>query len=145
MQYYCDVVSKKNINNRGFFFTEGTIDADGNITLNEQYAFSTGAINMEKQQYNYSGYYDPWYYGYDDIKVWKIRGATDGVFSTPKSTILGKKSRELRRQRTLGHIHAMLPLKEMARELASHFPRKHPQGNTPMFPPEGEVALIFLT
>ena len=38
----------------------------------------------------------------------------------------------------------MLPLKEMAEELASHFPKKHPQGNTPMFPPEGEVALMFL-
>lgn len=38
----------------------------------------------------------------------------------------------------------MLPLKEMADELASHFPKKNPQGNTPMFPPEGEVALMFL-
>lgn len=91
MQYYCDVVSSKTINNRGFFFTEGTIDADGNITLNEQYAFSTGAINIEKQKYTYSGSYDPWYEGYDKIKVWKIRGATGGVFSTPKSTILGKR------------------------------------------------------
>ena len=44
----------------------------------------------------------------------------------------------------LGRIHAMLPLKEMARELAAHFPKKHPQGNTTMFPPEGEVALMFL-
>ena len=25
-----------------------------------------------------------------------------------------------------------------------HFPKTHPQGNTPMFPPEGEVALMFL-
>ena len=38
----------------------------------------------------------------------------------------------------------MLPLKEMAEELASHFPKKHPQGNKPSFPPEGEVALMFL-
>lgn len=38
----------------------------------------------------------------------------------------------------------MLPLKEMAEELASHFPKKHPQGNKPGFPPEGEVALMFL-
>ena len=38
----------------------------------------------------------------------------------------------------------MLPLKEMAEELASHFPKKHPQGNRPTFPPEGEIALMFL-
>ena len=44
----------------------------------------------------------------------------------------------------LGRIHAMLPLKEMAEELASHFPKKHPQGNRPTFPPEGEIALMFL-
>jgi hypothetical protein len=44
----------------------------------------------------------------------------------------------------LGRIHAMLPLKEMAEELASHFPKKQPQGNKPMFPPEGEIALMFL-
>ena len=44
----------------------------------------------------------------------------------------------------LGRIYAMLPLKEMAKEFASHFPKKNPQGNTPMFPPEGEVALMFL-
>ncbi|MCI5834656.1 MAG: transposase [Prevotella sp.] len=29
----------------------------------------------------------------------------------------------------LGRIHAMLPLKEMTRELAAHFPKKHPQGS----------------
>lgn len=44
----------------------------------------------------------------------------------------------------LGRIHALLPLKEMADELESHFPKKNPQGNTPMFSPEGEVALMFL-
>ena len=44
----------------------------------------------------------------------------------------------------LGRIHAILPLKEMAEELASHFPKKHPQGNKPTFPPEGEIALMFL-
>ena len=32
----------------------------------------------------------------------------------------------------------------MADKIASHFPRKKPQGNKPMFPPEGEVALMFL-
>lgn len=43
----------------------------------------------------------------------------------------------------LGRIHAMLPMKEIAEELASHLPKKHPQGNRPMFPPEGEIALMF--
>lgn len=32
----------------------------------------------------------------------------------------------------------------MAEELASRFPRKHPLGNKPLFPPEGEIALMFL-
>ena len=41
----------------------------------------------------------------------------------------------------LGRIHAQLPLKELAEKIRSHFPKTHPQGNTPMFPPEGEVAL----
>lgn len=44
----------------------------------------------------------------------------------------------------LGRIHAQLPLKELAEKIRSHFPQTHPQGNTPMFPPEGEVALMFL-
>ena len=44
----------------------------------------------------------------------------------------------------LGRIHALLPLKEMEEELAWHFPKKHPQGNKPMFPREGEIALMFL-
>ncbi|MBP3289095.1 MAG: transposase [Muribaculaceae bacterium] len=55
-----------------------------------------------------------------------------------------KKYRESFAVSELGRIHALLPLKEMADELASHFPKKNPQGNTPMFPPEGEVALMFL-
>lgn len=55
-----------------------------------------------------------------------------------------KKYRESFATSELGRIHAQLPLKEMAEELASHFPKKHPQGNTPLFPPEGEVALMFL-
>lgn len=55
-----------------------------------------------------------------------------------------KKYRESFAVSELGRIHALLPLKEMAEELASHFPKKHPQGNTPMFPPEGEIALMFL-
>lgn len=55
-----------------------------------------------------------------------------------------KKFRESLAVSELGRIHAMLPLKEMAEELASHFLKKHPQGNKPLFPPEGEVALMFL-
>ena len=55
-----------------------------------------------------------------------------------------KKFRESFAVSELGRIHAMLPLKEMAEELASHFPKKHPQGNKPLFPPEGELALMFL-
>ena len=41
----------------------------------------------------------------------------------------------------LGRIYAQLPLKEMAEKIRSHFHKKHHQGNTPLFPPEGEVAL----
>ncbi len=40
----------------------------------------------------------------------------------------------------LGRIHAQLPLKE----LADVFPKEHPQGKKHLFPPEGEVALMFL-
>ena len=55
-----------------------------------------------------------------------------------------KKYRESFEISELGRIHAMLPLKEMAEELASHLPKKHPQGKKPMFPAEGEIALMFL-
>ena len=44
----------------------------------------------------------------------------------------------------LGRIYAQLPLKEMAEKIRSHFHKTHHQGNTPLFPPEGEVALMFL-
>lgn len=44
----------------------------------------------------------------------------------------------------LGRIREVLPIKEMAKALSSHFRKKHPQGNKPMFSPEGEVALMFL-
>lgn len=44
----------------------------------------------------------------------------------------------------LGRIHAQLPLKELAEKLADVFPKEHPQGNKHLFPPEGEVALMFL-
>ena len=55
-----------------------------------------------------------------------------------------KKYRESFAVSELGRIRALLPLKEMADELASHFPKKHSRGNTPMFPPDGEVELMFL-
>lgn len=44
----------------------------------------------------------------------------------------------------LGRIHEQLPLRELAAKLYSHISPKHPQGNKPLFPPEGEVALMFL-
>ena len=44
----------------------------------------------------------------------------------------------------IGRIYAQLPLKELAEKIRSHNPKRHPQGNSPMFPPEGEVALMFL-
>ena len=44
----------------------------------------------------------------------------------------------------LGRIHEQLPLSELAAKLYSHSTRKHPQGNKPLFPPEGEIALMFL-
>ncbi len=55
-----------------------------------------------------------------------------------------KKYRESFVVSELGRLHAILPLKEMAEEIALHFPRKHPQGNKPLFPPDGEIALMFL-
>lgn len=55
-----------------------------------------------------------------------------------------KKYRESFAVSELGRIRALLPLKEMADELASHFPKKHSRGNTPMFPPDGEIALMSL-
>ena len=44
----------------------------------------------------------------------------------------------------LGRIYAQLALKELAEKIRTHFPKKHPQGNSPLFPPEGEVALMFI-
>ena len=41
----------------------------------------------------------------------------------------------------LGRIYAQLPLKEMTKKIRSHFHKKHHIGNTPLFPPEGEVVL----
>ncbi len=55
-----------------------------------------------------------------------------------------QKYRESFKTSELGRMHAMLPLKELADAVAKKMPKKHPQGNTPMFPPEGEIALMFL-
>lgn len=44
----------------------------------------------------------------------------------------------------LGRIYRELPLKEMAQAIARRMPARKPQGNKPMFPPEGEIALMFL-
>ena len=43
-----------------------------------------------------------------------------------------------------GRIQQQLPLKEIAAAIAEKMPSKHPQGNKPLFPPEGEIALMFL-
>lgn len=44
----------------------------------------------------------------------------------------------------LGRIRNLLPLCEMASEIAARFPKRNPQGQKSMFPPEGEIALMFL-
>ncbi len=44
----------------------------------------------------------------------------------------------------LGRIHAQLPLKELAREKRSHFPKTHPQGKHAYVPAEERVPLMFL-
>ena len=55
-----------------------------------------------------------------------------------------EKYRESFKSSELGRIYEQLPLRELAAKLYSHTVRKHPQGNNPEFPPEGEVALMFL-
>ncbi len=44
----------------------------------------------------------------------------------------------------LGRIYEQLPLKELASKLHSHLPRKSSKGRKSSFPPEGEIALMFL-
>lgn len=48
------------------------------------------------------------------------------------------------KQSELGRIRTQLPLKELAEKLANVFPKEQPQGKKHLFPPEGEVALMFL-
>lgn len=55
-----------------------------------------------------------------------------------------QKYRESFKISELGRIRSRLPIKELARALSSHLPKKHPQGKKPMFSPKGEVALMFL-
>ena len=54
------------------------------------------------------------------------------------------KYRESFRLSELGRIHEVLPLKEIADAITKKMPAKKPRGNKPMFPAEGEVALMFL-
>lgn len=54
------------------------------------------------------------------------------------------KYKESFRQSELGRIKELLPLTELAESIAKRMPDKHPQGNKPMFPLEGEIALMFL-
>ncbi len=55
-----------------------------------------------------------------------------------------QKYRKSFRKSELGRIYEQLPLKELAAAISAKMPPKKPQGNKPMFPPEGEVALMFL-
>ncbi len=44
----------------------------------------------------------------------------------------------------LGCIRELLPIEDMAREFQRRSPKKGPQGRKPVFPIEGEIALMFL-
>ena len=44
----------------------------------------------------------------------------------------------------LGRIYEQLPLKEPASEIRRRMLLKRPQGKKPVFPPECEIALMFL-
>ena len=55
-----------------------------------------------------------------------------------------QKYRESFRQSELGRIHAKLPLKEMAERLIPASSSGSRRGRKSLFPPEGEVALMFL-
>lgn len=55
-----------------------------------------------------------------------------------------QKYRDSFKSSELGRIHELLPLKEIAEAIAKKMPSRKPQGNKPMFPPEGEIALMFL-
>lgn len=55
-----------------------------------------------------------------------------------------KRYRESFESSELGRIYRMLPLKEIGLQLLSKLRGRHPQGRKPLFPIEGEVALMFL-
>ena len=75
----------------------------------------------------------------------KLRKISDITATLPFSEFdFMQKYRESFAVSELGRIYAQLPLKEMTKKIRSHFHKTHHQGNTPLFPPEGEVALMFL-
>lgn len=76
------------------------------------------------------------------VKIQKISEITATLPFTEFDFV--QKYREGFRQSELGRIHGLLPLKELAAAIAEKMPAKNPQGNKPMFSPEGEVALMFL-
>lgn len=55
-----------------------------------------------------------------------------------------QKYRDSFKNSELGRIYEQLPLREIGEWFLEHLPKKNPQGNKPMFPIEGEVALMFL-
>ena len=75
----------------------------------------------------------------------KLRKISDITATLPFSEFdFMQKYRESFAVSELGRIYAQLPLKEMAEKIRSHFHKTYHQGNTPLSPPEGEVALMFL-
>ena len=78
------------------------------------------------------------------MKLRKISDITGHVAALPSS--ISCKNIASFAVSELGRIHAQLPLKELGREksVCIFSQKRIPQGNTPMFPPEGEVALMFL-
>ena len=75
----------------------------------------------------------------------KLRKISDITATLPFTEFdFMQKYRESFAVNELGRIYAQLPLKEMAEKIRSHFHKTYHQGNTPLFPPEGEVALMFL-
>ena len=55
-----------------------------------------------------------------------------------------KKYRSSFESSELGRIYQLLPLKELATLIYPKLHGKHPQGRKPLFPLEGEIALMFL-
>lgn len=81
-------------------------------------------------------------YFFHVVKLQKIIDITPKIPFTEFDFL--KNYRESFSSSELGRIRRRLPLEELARKIQSHTTKKGPQGNKPMFPPEGEVALMFL-